>query len=255
MKLIEKICCNKTRTLMKLFVIFTAPRFKRIRVNISDSESEDGPPPISTPPPVSRKPWIDDKGNVHDLKGCMALSTIKNQTSIHKQTHHDSTEDDNSSASMITQCDDTEPEVDNPPLLLSASTNVLLMNSYFDIVYAKALCHVRLLVVRKKCNGCRIDHPSQNQHDCLGNPHEFEQERLDFYFEDMLQAVNEQDILQSWEDLVKITNIPADIIEMHKRVISSKDFLAIMKTEHWCKKMKRLVLTLNNVEECLVRWD
>ena len=58
----------------------------------------------------------------------------------------------------------------------------------------------------------------------------------------MLKVVDEDGILKSWEDLIRITNISPDVIDLHKKVISSKDFLAVMKTDQWKNKMKKMVL-------------
>ena len=168
----------------------------------------------------------------------------------------DYTEEERSD-SLITEYDETEWETNNTPIdhATPPATSVMLMNSYFDFIYAKALFEVKGVAVRKNCFGCQTDHPSQTQHDCLKDVDEYDDDeyRLDFYFEDMLQAVDEQDILHSWEDIIKMSNISPEVIEMYKRVISSKDFLDIMKTKQWQNKMKKVVMTITRRENRLFR--
>lgn len=165
------------------------------------------------------------------------------------------------SDSLITHCNETEPEANTAPIdhATPITTSVILMNSYFDFIYARALCEVKGSVIRKKrCHGCEINHPSQRHHDCLwGNENDNvdddddDEHNLDMYFNDMLEAVNEKAILLSWEDIVRISNISTEVIDLHKMVISSKDFLNIMKTELWRRKMKRMVLTITRLDKRL----
>lgn len=159
---------------------------------------------------------------------------------------------DESCDSMTVNVDETEftpvPIDHSTPV----STSVMLMNSYFDFVYAKALCQVKGTAVRKNCYGCQMNHPSQKQHDCIMITDDDEYQ-IDFYFEEMLKEVNEKDIIQSWEDIVRVSNISPEVIDLHKLVISSEDFLQMMKTEQWRSKMKRMVLTINRLEDRLFR--
>jgi hypothetical protein len=142
-----------------------------------------------------------------------------------------------------------QPPIDHtsPP-----STSVMMMNSYFDFVYAKALHEVKGLTVRKHCYGCEINHPSQKEHDCIMISDD-EEYQIEFYFNNMIKDVNEQDIIKSWEEIMEISNISPEIIHLHKRVISSKDFLTVMKTKQWKSKMIRMVLTIGRLEERLFR--
>lgn len=163
--------------------------------------------------------------------------------------------DDERVDSMLTNYD--EREFDNVPIdhATAPSTSVMIMNSYFDFIYAKALYEIKGVTMKKSCYGCEINHPSQTQHDCLMNYAEYDDDddayRLDLYFEDMLKVVNEQDIIQSWDDIVRVSNISHEIIDLHKMVISSKDFLEVMKTEQWKNKMKKMILTISRLEKRL----
>ena len=161
------------------------------------------------------------------------------------------------SDSLITHCDESEWGTNNVPIdhTTQPATSVLLMNSYFDFVYAKALYEVKKLTMKKSCYGCEINHPSQRHHDCLmeWDNTDDDEYRLDFYFEDMVKEVDEATILQAWEDIVRISNISPEVIDLHKMVISTSDFLAVMKTEAWFKKMKRMMLAITRIENRLFR--
>lgn len=141
----------------------------------------------------------------------------------------------------------------HPPIdhFTSPTTSVMLMNSYFDFIYAKALCEVKSMTVRKHCYGCQTNHPSQIEHDCIMKTHENDEEEIEFYFENMLQEVNEMDIIRSWLDIMSISNISQDVINLHKQVIESRDFLQIMKTNQWKSKMKKMLLTIIKIEDRL----
>ena len=156
------------------------------------------------------------------------------------------------SDSMITQYDETEWETHNVPIdhCSQTRTSVMLMNSYFDFMYAKALLSVKDTTIKRSCHGCEIDHPSQRQHDCIMrmDNEDAEEYYIDFYFDDILKAVDESVILQAWEDIVRISNISSAMIDLRKMVISSRDFLEMMKTDHWKEKMRRMVLTIYRLE-------
>jgi hypothetical protein len=144
-------------------------------------------------------------------------------------------------------------EFSSPPQLdISTSASVMMMRSYFDFLYAKALCEVKTMTVRKNCYGCQTNHPSQREHDCLMICDD-EEYQLEFYFEDMLKEVDENAIIRSWEEMMAISNITPEMVFLHKRVIESKDFLAIMKTDQWKAKMKKMVLTITQIEDRLFR--
>ena len=163
-------------------------------------------------------------------------------------------QDDNSSDSMITNYDETEFESVPVDFSITSGSMTLLMRSYFDFIYAKALGEVMNLVRKKHCHGCTIDHPSQKQHTCLTDFDDDDKECfINFYFDSMLQDVDESDILKSWEDVMKISNISSELMELHKMAISSKDFLETMKTEQWKRKMKKMVLTIIHLENRLFR--
>lgn len=142
-------------------------------------------------------------------------------------------DDEARSDSLITNFDETEFEkkIDderyNVPVdhCTPPATSVMLMNSYFDFIYAKVLLGVKYTVIQKDCYGCLIDHPSQTQHDCIMSDFiRDDEEAIDIYFENMLNEVDEQKILLTWEELMCGLNIPPEVIDLHKRCSLVKTF-------------------------------
>ena len=131
-------------------------------------------------------------------------------------------------------------------------TSVLLMNSYFNFIYAQAMLAIKWTVIKNKCYGCQIDHPSQTEHDCIMMDFRMDDEySIDIYFEEMLTEVDEVKILLAWEELVRGLNISNEVVNMHKTVISSKDYLEVMKTDQWKKKLRKTMSTIQHIEQRL----
>lgn len=70
-------------------------------------------------------------------------------------------------------------------------------------------------------------------------------------FEDMLQKVDEENILHAWEEMMQAVNILPEIVQLHKKVLSCKTYLSVMKTSQWKKKMKKTIQTILLVEHIL----
>jgi hypothetical protein len=165
--------------------------------------------------------------------------------------------DNERSDSMITQFDEEElDEMKQSHVTINhctpPATSVMLMNSYFDFVYAKALINVKSMIVKKHCYGCFKDHPSQTQHDCIMSDLMYDDEQAyDFYFEEMLLEVDETKVLQAWEVLVQGLNLSHEVIYLHKQVLANKDFREVMKTKLWKSKMKKTIQTILHAEHRL----
>ena len=71
-----------------------------------------------------------------------------------------------------------------------------------------------------------------------------EQYLTSFYFDEMLRKVDENEILQSWESIVRNKNIPSEKIQLHQKVICRQEFLTIMKTQEWRHKMQTLIIDM-----------
>lgn len=72
---------------------------------------------------------------------------------------------------------------------------VLLLESYFNVLYAKAMLSVMKTVVKDMCDGCQYGSLSQTKHTCLVLSKE---EQLNRYFEQIVNAVYEDYILAQW---------------------------------------------------------
>lgn len=131
---------------------------------------------------------------------------------------------------------------------VSPSSNVMLMNSFLDFIYAQTLLEVKHLVIRKRCFKCLID--DSTQHNCIMSDLFYDDECA-IYFEELLSEVDENQIILSWEEMVRKLNISSDIVELHKKVVSSVEYLAVMKTEQWKKKIKKTMQVILNTEHRL----
>ena len=129
-----------------------------------------------------------------------------------------------------------------------SSSNVIFMDSYFDFIYAKAMHECLPTIIRENCYGCEVDHPSQLQHHCLMYDRE---ESIYMYFEELLSAVNEDDILLSWSEIVDTLDISPELVVLHKLKIYDKDWLATMKSEQWKTKIRKMVLSISHIENRL----
>ena len=61
--------------------------------------------------------------------------------------------------------------------------------------YVKVLREPLWEVIRGKCYGCQIDHPSQNQHVCLLMTYD---EQVDCFLEEALKRVNKNRLRKEW---------------------------------------------------------
>ncbi|VDI10520.1 Hypothetical predicted protein [Mytilus galloprovincialis] len=60
----------------------------------------------------------------------------------------------------------------------------------------------------KHCFGCRNNHPSQRNHSCLMIS---ELEQLNIYFDDALENVDCEELLELWKRDTKLTDIPLEL--------------------------------------------
>ena len=125
------------------------------------------------------------------------------------------------------------------------TTHVMIMNSYFDFIYAKAMYEHLGNTVKRMCQGCEVDHPSQKQHSCVMND---SQEHIEMYFETLLSAVNEDDILLSWSDTMNALTICPELLALQKLKIYDKDWLSSMKTDQWKAKIEKMILNITQLE-------
>lgn len=129
---------------------------------------------------------------------------------------------------------------------MEPSESVSLLQSYFDFLYAKEIRMKMNCVFKANCLGCRDSCLSQMDHACLTLT---EEQQLRLYFEDVLLAVDETEILLRWDDAVSVLDMSSELIEMFKLKIYCKDWRETdMKTVHWKNKMITTTVRLLNIE-------
>ena len=128
------------------------------------------------------------------------------------------------------------------------SSKVMLMDSYFDFIFAKAMFECLPTIIRDNYYGCEIDHPSQLQHHCVMYDQE---ESIYMYFEELLTVVNQDEILLSWTDIVDSLDISPELVALHKLKIYDKDCLETMKTEQWKTKIRKMIISISYIENRL----
>ena len=157
---------------------------------------------------------LDVQFNAEELSN--ALSTISTEDTVTEQMSDDLT---------------------NVPLDHSVphSLTIHLMNCFFNYFFAKSCVNVIPTVSVRHCEGCRIEHPSQNQHSCLNenimnlNDREF----IEFSFNEILLEVNEENILKEWVLIMQTMNLSKETIENQRGVLANPTYRQVMKTEDW----------------------
>ena len=130
---------------------------------------------------------------------------------------------------------------------MEASESVTLLQSYFDFFYAKEIKDKMSSVFKAKCIGCQSAGLSQRDHDCLSQTNE---QLLNLYFEDILLNVDENDILQQWQDAVSVLDTSSELIYMFKLKLFCKDWRETdMKSLQWRNKMIHMVVQLLTIEK------
>ena len=71
-----------------------------------------------------------------------------------------------------------------------------------EIIYTNALATEIERYCKEYCSGCKIDHPSQYQHDCLMMT---EEERWELYCKDAIAFVNEKRMI--WDEFIEATRV------------------------------------------------
>ena len=133
--------------------------------------------------------------------------------------------------------------------LTEEKKTIFLLESNFHQVYARALLNVFASSLMKMCYGCVVDHPSQIHHECLILS---EEETVQLCFDDMLKNVDEDAILQIWNQNVNnLQDISPEVLSDYKLRIFSNEWRANdMKTLSWRENMQRTVIRLIKHERC-----
>lgn len=125
--------------------------------------------------------------------------------------------------------------------------NTLIMNSYFDFLYAKAICQELPAVLKHICEGCVHGKLSQTKHDCMTLT---QLEQLEYAFDDIVKVIDENSILMKWEESVACIDIPKEVLALYRLKVYCKDWRETdMKTPQWRQRMISLssqILELEN---------
>ena len=97
---------------------------------------------------------------------------------------------------------------------------VTLLDSYFDFFYAKAIMDNLNDVIKKKCYGCVTNKLSQTDHTCWNLT---KKDWLHRCFEDILYEVDENEILQRWEDSVNVCK-EKELVAMYRLKLYCRDW-------------------------------
>lgn len=124
---------------------------------------------------------------------------------------------------------------------------VSLLESYFDFLYSKEISATMAAVFIQMCNGCVNGCLSQTEHSCLTLS---DKEQLELYFEEIVMAVDEEDVVLKWTEAVScISDMPSSLIHMFKLKIGCKDWRSTaMKSNSWKRRMVNMVLQVKNYE-------
>ena len=124
-----------------------------------------------------------------------------------------------------------------------SSYDVLLLESYFDFLYAKTICNTADEVLKRMCDGCRSCNLSQRNHTCLSVS---KVERIEIYFQDILETIKEEEILNEWTKIVEgLHDIQTGLKYLFRLKIGCKDWRETqMKTQTWKCRMLKMVKTL-----------
>ena len=79
-------------------------------------------------------------------------------------------------------------------------------------------------LIREHCFGCRPDHPSQRNHPCLMMS---EFEHLNIYFDDAMENVKCEEVLNLWKKETQLTDISETLKDT---------FIKLLQNSKWQKK-------------------
>ena len=120
---------------------------------------------------------------------------------------------------------------------ISNKCYIIIMETMYDLVYAKVLSSHYGNAIKSACYGCEMAFASQYQHSCMVLPDE---DHIIIVFEHLMDIVN---ILSAWSHCLDEFNITSALQALHYRKLSCKNWCAAMKTDSWRERMQHMVLT------------
>lgn len=118
-------------------------------------------------------------------------------------------------------------------------SNELLLESFFNYIYAREIASKMHCMFRIKCFGCQNACLSQLKHDCLVLT---KKQQLEMYLDDILCMIEKENVLREWETAISTLDILPDEKQCFERKVYSECY---HKSETW--KFKILQMTINVV--------
>lgn len=123
-----------------------------------------------------------------------------------------------------------------------------LLESYLDFFYAKEIIYRLSEVVKQTCEGCALESLSQMDHTCVMMT---KRQQLSYYFEDVLKAIDEQDILGKWkESVASLEDVSPEYLAMYELKLHCADWRDTMKTSEWKYRMIKMAVQVMRLERC-----
>ena len=104
-------------------------------------------------------------------------------------------------------------------------------------------------MVLENCEGCRVDHPSQRQHDCLMMEDE---QKMWLYFDTALEKVSEAKVVETFVNSLQDLKPTVNGLELLKYTCQDWRKLCCMKNRGILKR-QILAIISNNIEHCCLR--
>ena len=81
------------------------------------------------------------------------------------------------------------------------------------------------------CNGCRIDHPSQRQHDCIMM---FPEDQTDMFMYRAVEKMDQFDVMEKWYPKLEVMDLDdEEILEAYNLWKTIKDKTLLKEDETW----------------------
>ena len=126
------------------------------------------------------------------------------------------------------------------------SIYIATLDGILNFCYAEQIAAAINSVAIQKCYGCETDHLSQIQHQCISLNRS---EKLECYFDEIFQAVNDSEVLNKWRQQVSVIDIPTEFVDMYMLKLNCRDWRETeLKTDSWMEKIYLLTQRLVALE-------
>lgn len=122
-----------------------------------------------------------------------------------------------------------------------------MLEDQFNFLYAKAVLNKIQEAAQTCCYGCKVGHLSQTQHSCIML---FPCQKLERYFEMIVQGINDMDILCVWNKFVETMDIETSQLDIYRRKIFCNQWRnSELKTDLWSNKLFKSVERMIKLED------